>query len=265
MGAFTDFLFVICLCLEVCVLLYLELKTWKSLYTPLMFLSLPYLVIMALTLSISGHLGFVEFYYPSVMLWIVGLPIFALPSIVLGALMQRSGKPMNSLMLERRMPKLLAWIAIALCVIFLYRIYSYIGASRHYIGSDDFGLEFAGQGFWGHLRILTLPLLIASIYFVNNKTRWLWIVIAIFLFVGVLYNVKGWMIIPCVAGLALRLYMGKTRFRLSFLLYLLLGGFAVFCLLSPIMLKIEMLSAYTALIYILLLWVTYCPDAACPS
>lgn len=228
MGAFTDFLFVICLCLEVCVLLYLELKTWKSLYTPLMFLSLPYLVIMALTLSISGHLGFVEFYYPSVMLWIVGLPIFALPSIVLGALMQRSGKPMNSLMLERRMPKLLAWIAIVLCVLFLYRIYSYIGASRHYIGSDDFGLEFAGQGFWGHLRILTLPLLIASIYFVNNKTRWLWIVIAIFLFVGVLYNVKGWMIIPCVAGLALRLYMGKTRFRLSFLLYLLLGGFAVF-------------------------------------
>ena len=53
-------------------------------------------------------------------------------------------------------------------------------------------------------------------------------VIVIFLFVGVLYNVKGWMIIPCVAGLALRLYSGKTKLKLSFVLYLLLGGLGVF-------------------------------------
>lgn len=228
MGAFTDFLFVLCLCVEVCVLLFLEIKTWKTIYTPLTFLILPFMLIVALTIGASGQLGFVNFYYPSLMLWIVGLPIFAIPSFVLGVFMQRVGYPLNAAVRELSMPKLLVWIALALCVLFLYRIYTYTGASQHYIGSDDFGLEFAGQGMWGHLRILTLPLLIAAIYYVGCENRWLWLVIVIFLFVGVLYNVKGWMIIPCVAGLALRLYSGKTKLKLSFVLYLLLGGLGVF-------------------------------------
>lgn len=228
MGTFTDFLYVACLCVEVCVLSYLELKTWRTLYTPLMFLMLPYVVILALTIAVSGKFGFVEFCYPSILFWIVGLPIFAIPSFALGALMQRSGLALNAPVKEKALPPLLMWISLGVCVLFLYRIYTYTGASSHYIGSDEFGLEFAGQGFWGHLRILTLPLLIAAIYFVNRRRWWLWGVIFMFLFVGVLYNVKGWMIIPCLAGLALRLYEGKTRLKLSFFLYILLGAFVVF-------------------------------------
>lgn len=221
-------LFVVCLCVEVCVLMYFELKTWKTLYTPLMFLVLPYLAILLLTIIVSGKFGFVDFYYPSIMLWIIGLPIFAIPSFVLGTLTQRAKLPLNSTVKNQNMPKLLSWIAVVLCVLFIYRVYSYTGSSRYYIGSDDFGLEFAGQGIWGHLRIITLPLLIASIYFVDRKNRWLWIVIFFFLFVGVLYNVKGWMIIPCIAGLALRLYTKKTRLRISTVLFTLVGGFLVF-------------------------------------
>lgn len=228
MKTFTDFLFVLCLCLEVCVLLYFEFKAWKTLYTPVVFLTLPYLLILALTIAVSGKFGFVEFYYPSIILWIVGLPIFAIPSFVLGFLVQRAKLPLNSSIKEQRMPKLLFWIAMLLCVLFLYRIYTYVGYSKYYIGSDDFGLEFAGQGLWGHLRILTLPLLIASVYFVSKKNWYLWIVILFFLFIGVLYNVKGWIIIPCVAGFTLRLYQKKTRLRISTLLYTLLGGFLVF-------------------------------------
>ena len=228
MGTFTDFLYVLCLCIEVFVLLYLEIKTWKSLYTPLFFLVLPFILILLLTMVISGRWNFVDFYYPSLILWIVGLPIFAIPSLILGVVMQRCRFQLNTSVHEQRMPKLLVWIALALCALFLYRIFTYTGVSQHYIGSDDFGLEFAGQGIWGHLRILTLPLLIAAIYFVDRNNKLLWFVILIYLFVGVLYNVKGWMIIPCVAGLALRLYSGKTKLKFSFFLYVLLGGLVVF-------------------------------------
>jgi len=228
MGNIQDSLILLTFLLEVAVLLYCEFKAWKSLYTPITFLILPYVVILALTIVISGRYGFVEFYYPSIMLWIVGLLIFSIPSIVLAYLMQCSGHSLNSAVKEDNMPKMLKWVSIGLCLLFLYRTLTYVGGSQYYIGSDDFGLEFAGQGLWGHLRILSLPLLIATIYFVDRKNRWLWIVILLFLFVGVLYNVKGWIIIPCVAGLALRLYTGKTKFRLSVLFYLILGGFAVF-------------------------------------
>lgn len=228
MEGFTNLLLVLCLCVEVCVLIYLEFKTWKSLYTPLTFLILPYLAILALTIAISGKFGFVEFYYPSIIFWIVGLPIFAIPSFVLGGLIQRAQLPLNAPVHEEYMPKFLTWVALGLCILFMYRIYTYIGSSQYYIGSDEFGLEFAGQGFWGHLRILTLPLLIAAIYYINRESRWLWAIIFMFLFVGILYNVKGWMIIPCVAGLGLRLYTGKTKLKLSFFAYLLLGGFIVF-------------------------------------
>ena len=221
-------LFVVCLCIEVCVLIYFELKTWKTLYTPLMFLILPYLAILLLTIIVSGKYGFVDFYYPSIILWIIGLPIFAIPSFVLGTLTQCAKLPLNSNITNQHMPKLLSWIAVVLCVLFMYRIYSYTGSSSHYIGSDDFGLEFAGQGLWGHLRILTLPLLIAAVYFVDRKNKWLWFVIFLFLFVGVLYNVKGWMIIPCVAGLAMRIYAKKTKLKISTVLFTLLGGFVVF-------------------------------------
>ena len=52
--------------------------------------------------------------------------------------------------------------------------------------------------------------------------------IVFFFIIGILYNVKGWIIIPCVAGFALRIYSGKTQFKFSIFLYALLGGFIVF-------------------------------------
>ena len=91
MGNIQDSLTLLTFLLEVAVLLYCEFKAWKSLYTPITFLILPYVVILALTIVISGRYGFVEFYYPSMMLWIVGLLIFSIPSIVLAYLMQCSG------------------------------------------------------------------------------------------------------------------------------------------------------------------------------
>mgnify|MGYP003292284327 CR=1 FL=1 len=100
--------------------------------------------------------------------------------------------------------------------------------SRGIIGSDEFGEDFCGGGLWGHMRKLTMPLLIILIYYANRK-NWLgWILIILLLGINFLYQVKGWIIIPCVCGMAMRLYTGKTKLTFKLFLYVILAGMAVF-------------------------------------
>lgn len=231
MGSFHNILILITFFIEVAVLCYLELKAWKTIYTPLNFLMLPYVVILVLSIILSGKFGFVEFYYPSILFWSVGLLLFSIPSFFFAFITQKADKRCyNGVIRECKIPQFLVWLSVALCLLFVYRTYSFLGSTSFYIGSDDFGLSYAGQGFWGHLRIVTLPLLIMAIYFVDKSNPWLWIIILMFFFVGILYNVKGWIIIPVVAGMAMRLYTGKSKLKLSFFLYLLTGGLLIFLL-----------------------------------
>mgnify|MGYP003330486641 CR=1 FL=1 len=81
MGDILDSLILLTFLLEVAVLLYIELKAWKTLYTPLIFLMLPYTVILLISIAISGNWGFVDFYYPSILFWSVGLFLFSIPSL----------------------------------------------------------------------------------------------------------------------------------------------------------------------------------------
>ena len=86
-------LILLTLLIEVGVLLYLEVKAWHTLYTPLTFLMLPYVAVLLLTVAVAGRWGIVEFYYPSVVYWNVGLLLFAIPSYVMGFALQKHGKP----------------------------------------------------------------------------------------------------------------------------------------------------------------------------
>lgn len=125
------------------------------------------------------------------------------------------------------MPKCLVYIAMALILLFAWRFKSMMGGAAA-IGTHDFGEEFSGKGLWGHLRQLSLPIMMIAIYFVDKDKKWLWGIIVAFIIVGFLYNVLGWIIIPCMAGISLRLYTGKTKLKISLLLYVILGAAIVF-------------------------------------
>lgn len=213
--------------IEVAVLCYLELKAWKTLYTPLNFLMLPYAIVLLISIAISGHWGFVDFYYPSILLWSVGLLLFSIPSFSLAYILQKNNIPLNSTLRDTEMPKCLVYIAMALILLFAWRFKSMMGGAAA-IGTHDFGEEFSGKGLWGHLRQLSLPIMMIAIYFVDKDKKWLWGIIVAFIIVGFLYNVLGWIIIPCMAGISLRLYTGKTKLKISLLLYVILGAAIVF-------------------------------------
>lgn len=224
-----DFLYLIVFLLEFMVLSYIEWKIWKSIYTPLMFLMIPYTIVLLITLCVAGSsLGFVDFYYPSILLWIIGLFIFAIPSFVLGYLLCKEDKQRHSVLADTSMPPVLIFFSFVFCLLFIWHLRSVLGSSTESLGSDEFGEDFSGFGIWGHLRIITIPLLMISIYYVEKKKWWFWFPIIIFLMVSVLNQVKGWAIIPCISALSLRLYTGKTRLTSKFILSVLVGSFVVF-------------------------------------
>ena len=67
------------LCMEAVLLFLIEKKLWKTILTPLNFLMLPYMLVLGFTLIVSGRWGIADFYYPSLVPWIAGLPLFAIP------------------------------------------------------------------------------------------------------------------------------------------------------------------------------------------
>lgn len=222
-------LILLTLLIEVGVLLYLEVKAWHTLYTPLVFLMLPYVAILLLTVLVAGRWGIVEFYYPSVVYWNVGLLLFAIPSYVIGFALQKHGKPVIKPIDDGNgMSKVAVVLAAIMCLLFIYRFKVVLGTSTAPLGSDEFGMDYDGHGLWAHLSKFNLPLLVLCVYYVDRKRWWLLILIILLIAITFLHQVKGWVIIPCVAGLAMRLYSGKTHLTLKFVLYIVLGAVAVF-------------------------------------
>lgn len=223
-----NLLIIITYLVELSLLIYLEIKTWKTLYTPLLFLALPYTFVLLTTLCISDSFNFISFYYPSILIWCGGLLLFAIPSYTLGALLSINNKPVKSEINTQSFSKTLLFSTALITLLFIKHFQQILGNSTDFIGSDEFAEDFSGYGFWAHLRLFSLPILIMAIHYVDSKKWWLWPVIILMLLINVLNQVKGWIIIPVISGLALRLYSKRTKLNLPLLFYTLAGSFLVF-------------------------------------
>ena len=228
MGSFGNLLILVTYIVEVSLLIYLEVKTWKTLYTPFSFLVLPYTVVLLISISVAGNFNFVEFYYPSILIWCGGMLLFAIPSLTLGALLAFYGKPVNGQVDKGSFPKSILFFIGLVILLFIYHFRQILGGTTFFVGSDDFANDFSGYGFWAHLRLISLPILIMAIYYLDKKHWWLCLVVVPVLLINFLNQVKGWVIIPVISGLALRLYSGKMKLNLLFLCYTTLGAFFVF-------------------------------------
>lgn len=224
MTVFINVLILVSFFLEICILSYLEVKTWKTVFTPLLFLIIPYSIILILSISLSGNrMGFIDFYYPSIIIWNVGLLIFSIPSIIFGRYLTSYGVISNPKIENDNAPILIKIVGLIICVLFIWHLRGVSSFSDSLIGSDDFGENFAGHGLWGHLRQLLLSILVISIYYVNRRDWLLMAIIIMILVICFLYQVKGWIVIPCIAGFFLRLNCERTKLKISFFIYLLLG------------------------------------------
>lgn len=229
MDKLTDMLILFSFLVEAGVLVYLERRIWNTLFTPLVFMILPYTLVLLVTIAVSGNMGFVQFYYPSILFWSVGSIIFFIPSLILGYYYNRKiGLPVHANYNDFELSSAFIWFVRILCLLFVYRFWTVLHTSDELFGSEDFGTDFAGGGLWGHLRELSCAFLALFIYKVDKQHRSYFFYIFIFLLVGLFYQVKGWIIIPCVAGLATRLITGKLKLRLGLVVRTIVLGFLLF-------------------------------------
>ena len=231
-----DYAILLILLMEVTLLTWVEYRAWKTLYTPLCALMLPYTFVLLVTVCIAGNFGYVAFNYESLWVWIYGLPLFALPSYAFAAIISRKVEnektPTSDISLTSHLspltskfPPVLLFICAIVVLMLFAKLYTTLSAGLFLFGTDEFADEFSGHGLWAHIRTLLIPLIILMFYQVGKGCRWLWIPIALMLILQFVNMVKGTIVIPIFAALLMRLYTGKTRMGLR--LILIMVGLAV--------------------------------------
>ena len=214
---------------EVAAMTYFEFKIWKTPYTPLNILMLPYTTVLLITLLMPKSIGFCDFYYPSIFLWIVGLFIFFIPSFLFGMKEQKS--IVLGIDYEKDYDiKPLFYIINILLFFFFIHILTATGSSSEKIGSDEFAESELSGGLWGHIRESLLAGLILLIFLFNKKNWYYIFTILGILVVAMLDQVKSWIIIPLVAGFIYRLYTNTMKLKPLFVILFILGGAGIFFL-----------------------------------
>lgn len=216
---------------EAVLLFRLEKKMWHTGYTPLNFLMLPYVAVLGITLLLSGRLGLDKFYYPSLIPWIIGLPLFAMPGWLFFLAERRFAAQKVQVKLTETARKssyrFEIGLAVAIILALSIRLIVFLMHGKGTIGNEDFGNLFAGRGWAGHLLLIGAALLILLLF--ENRRRWLtWLVSAFILFFLFVYQVKSWIILPLLAVFFALLMTQRIKFNFRRVFYVGLGATLVF-------------------------------------
>lgn len=231
MDNFVDLIILFFFLIEVAILFKLEKVLWGTYYTPLNFLMIPYTVVLLITINLPSSLEFVTFYYPSILVWSVGLIVFFLPSLLLGLIKAKDNQEVDTIYIQEPIRlKPLYVISGLLLLASLYYLFTKSHTSEEMIGSDEFASETLVGGFWGHVREVLLAIMILIIFLFQKQKKYYYFLIVGTLFVAIIYQVKSWILVPVMAGVIMRLMTEKTRFRLNTIFYVVIGGSFMFFL-----------------------------------
>lgn len=221
---------VIVLYVEVLLMALIERKLWRTPYTPLNCLMVPYAVVLAFCMAIDGKMDFVPFYYPSVWVWVVGIALFFIPSFFFGILFSAAtrGKELPQVAVFEATRQVLGKLTrIILVLFFFWTIFLMLTFSAP-IGSDAFGAKFSGNGIFGHLSTVMMILGIIWIFLIDKYHKNYVFYILGFFVVAFLCLVKSWMIIPIVSALIMRLLMKRIHLKVKLVLGMAVFGFVFF-------------------------------------
>lgn len=231
MGTAFDILLLVLFLVEVGGLVYVERRIWNSFYTPLTILALPFVGVLLLTIMLSKPLHFISFYYPSLLLWMIGLLLFALPSYLIGTAYRRNNGVPQLVLNDLKSENALLAIIGVLVLVFARHLVQTLHASAASFGTDDFADEFSKFGIYGHLLIFMSSVMIC-IFAILRKQKWFAPLVAILCITAIAFvnQVKSWVIIPLLSGFILRLMSGKAKMTWKLALSIVGGGIGLFFL-----------------------------------
>lgn len=200
--------------LEVCGLFFLERKMWGRILTPLNALMIPYVITTFVAILLPFYdRGIPSFYFPSLFVWMFGLLIFEIPSLLIAA-GQRSRMRKTVVFIIPGKRDDYYWflfsIALVCIALSLFRINS-MGSQMDAFGSDEFSAEYQQRGLLAHLQVILISIVAYAIY----KLDWHHLT-AIIVIVGAMAGMyavgtKSWIIAPLLIGYYARVLSGKTK------------------------------------------------------
>lgn len=227
---------------EAVLLFLLEKKMWNTGHTPLNFLMLPYMAVLGITLLLAGHLGLDEFYYPSLIPWIIGLPLFAIPGWLFFLAERRSptrkinGEKLKKsicslsendrLDFKRKSYRFELFLSIAILIALGIRLIVFLAQGKGVIGSEHFGNLFAGKGWAGHLLLIGTALLILMLF--ENRRWTIWVMVIFILFFLFVYQSKSWIIMSFLSVFFALWMTKRINLRFHHLLWTGIGATVIF-------------------------------------
>jgi len=218
--------------LECIAVVYWEHRIWKTLYTPINILLLPYAAIVLLAVSLPESMHFVPFYYPSLLVWMGGILLMEIPSTVLAyiyGIPNTSDEAYQFPGEAYRFPKWL-WIAGGLSILLAtWHLKAVLGSSIYSFGTDEFADEYAIYGLYGHIIVFLGAMTVLLFASVRRHNILLPIVCIIAIAALTMTNqVKSWVIIPLVAGFILCLLMRRIHLNWRVVLLIALSGSTIY-------------------------------------
>lgn len=193
---------------------------------------IPYVLVVLCTILIARDTEVVDFCYPSLKIWIVGLAVFAIPSWMISVLFIRKHLN-NSVPFSQEwfdVPNGVNTLSLILGLAFLGHLFLAYRSSSYAFGTDDFALYVCGSGFWAHVREASTPLLILLLYYINKKRLKFLPSILLLLIPHMVYMVKGPILIALITTVLLRLYAGQIHINLRLAASVLFVAFGLFLL-----------------------------------
>lgn len=206
-------------------------RTWL---TPFTLLAAPYTVVVLLAYAIGPALGFVDLYTPSVLIWLGGLAAFwAGGWIAVLPLRWTAARRPRRLALElryedttRKPMLLLSWLCILALSLSAARLLLSMGGFSA-LGTDAFTAVY-NRGITGHLFVISQLLLVFWIGSLRRLRVSELVTVGALLAVNLLYQGKGALMIPVIAGILYRLLANRLRLGWRSVLLIAAAGYLMF-------------------------------------
>ena len=216
---------------EVVLLKELEKHKWGHLMTPLNLLMWPYTIaVFVIILYRFVEPDIPDFYYPSLIIWMVGLLFFEIPSFLIATKTPVRFKSKDFQVFtcknddRYQILKLFAYFCI---MVSLLKIKSLLGSLDSF-GSDEFSEQYQTSGVFAHLSVILSCIFSFAIYKADSKHK-----SACVIFLGSLIGMyalgtKSRIIVPILIGYYARLLVGKNRITLNTVIFLIVIVFSIF-------------------------------------
>lgn len=201
--------------LEIYFIAKIDRMLYGTFFTPVMILCVPFIIVLSIILLFGNSMGYKEFYFPSLLVWIFGIFFFWLPSLFFSLVFLKKTNIKNypyQIMPHKSFDNFSYYFSYILILIL------FLGLSKSIkqgdLGTEEFENDF-GSGLVAHISIISK---FFFIYLIVNYKKKNIIPIILLLTVYFIYGAKSWILIPLLAALIIRIILKKTYFGISLII-----------------------------------------------